>query len=233
MKMKQPELGRKIADLRKAKGLTQEELVDRCNLSVRTLQRIESGEVIPRSHTLKVILAALEYEDRESGSRTMAAFRHMVGNLFNLKINTMTKISALAAITAVTALLWLGLSSDGQAQDVTEVRAIIEKKSDDLVRWFNTGQVDSLTTLYRHDACLLGEGCGKRKVAAYYTGQLGKYRFEDFMITSVSVADSIAVEKGEWTVLFEGGMRISGVYMTEWRRTGDHWLIVNDISDTY
>ena len=39
MKMKQPELGRKIADLRKAKGYTQEELVDKCNLSVRTLQR--------------------------------------------------------------------------------------------------------------------------------------------------------------------------------------------------
>jgi transcriptional regulator with XRE-family HTH domain len=43
--MKQPELGRKIAELRKAKGLTQEELVEKCNIRVRTLQRIESGEV--------------------------------------------------------------------------------------------------------------------------------------------------------------------------------------------
>jgi transcriptional regulator with XRE-family HTH domain len=60
--MKQPELGKKISELRKVKGLTQEELVDKCNISVRTLQRIESGEVTPRSYTVKTILAALEYD---------------------------------------------------------------------------------------------------------------------------------------------------------------------------
>jgi transcriptional regulator with XRE-family HTH domain len=60
--MKQPELGKKITELRKDKGLTQEELVDKCNISVRTLQRIEAGEVTPRSYTVKTILAALEYD---------------------------------------------------------------------------------------------------------------------------------------------------------------------------
>lgn len=63
--MKQPELGRKISELRKEKGLTQEELVDKCNISVRTLQRIESGEVTPRSYTVKTIMAALEYDLRK------------------------------------------------------------------------------------------------------------------------------------------------------------------------
>lgn len=60
--MKQPELGRKIIELRKKKGLTQEELVDKCKLNVRTLQRIESGEVNPRSYTVKIIFETLEYE---------------------------------------------------------------------------------------------------------------------------------------------------------------------------
>lgn len=60
--MKQPDLGKKIAELRKAKGYTQEELVEKCNLSVRTLQRIEAGEVTPRSYTIKVIFASLDYE---------------------------------------------------------------------------------------------------------------------------------------------------------------------------
>ena len=46
--MKQPELGQIIHDLRKQKGLTQEELVEKCNISVRTIQRIEAGEVTPR-----------------------------------------------------------------------------------------------------------------------------------------------------------------------------------------
>lgn len=57
--MKQPELGNLILDLRKQKGLTQEELVERCNINVRTIQRIEAGEVSPRSYTIKSILEAL------------------------------------------------------------------------------------------------------------------------------------------------------------------------------
>ena len=60
--MKQPELGLKIAELRKKKGWTQEELVIKCNLNVRTLQRIESGEVNPRSYTIKLIFEALEFD---------------------------------------------------------------------------------------------------------------------------------------------------------------------------
>ncbi|EOG6895302.1 helix-turn-helix domain-containing protein, partial [Flavobacterium psychrophilum] len=51
--MKQPELGKKILELRHSKGLTQNELAEKCNLSIRTIQRIELGEVIPRSFTIK------------------------------------------------------------------------------------------------------------------------------------------------------------------------------------
>jgi len=60
--MKQPKLGEKISQLRKQKGLTQEELIEKCNINVRTIQRIESGEVTPRSYTLKTILNALDYD---------------------------------------------------------------------------------------------------------------------------------------------------------------------------
>jgi len=60
--MKQPQLGQRILELRKQKGLTQDELVDLCNINVRTLQRIENGEVTPRSYTVKTILTALDYD---------------------------------------------------------------------------------------------------------------------------------------------------------------------------
>ncbi len=62
--MKQPLLGKKITELRKQKGLTQEELVERCNVTVITIQRIESGETTPRIYTIKTILHALglDYE---------------------------------------------------------------------------------------------------------------------------------------------------------------------------
>ena len=57
--MKQPDLGKKILELRKQKGLTQEELVEICNINVRTIQRIEAGDVTPRTYTVKTILEAL------------------------------------------------------------------------------------------------------------------------------------------------------------------------------
>lgn len=53
-------LHQQIAALRKSKGLTQEELATRTKLTVRTIQRIEGGENIPRSYTLKAIAAALD-----------------------------------------------------------------------------------------------------------------------------------------------------------------------------
>jgi transcriptional regulator with XRE-family HTH domain len=59
--LKQPELGQSILALRQKKKITQEELVELCNISVRTLQRIESGEVTPRDYTIRTILDALDY----------------------------------------------------------------------------------------------------------------------------------------------------------------------------
>ncbi|MEQ9467016.1 MAG: helix-turn-helix transcriptional regulator [Ekhidna sp.] len=72
--MKQPELGQRLADLRRQKNLTQEELVEACNVSVRTIQRIESGEVTPRTSTVKILLSALD-ADFESFKSTIQTTR--------------------------------------------------------------------------------------------------------------------------------------------------------------
>ncbi|WP_084625579.1 serine hydrolase [Salinimicrobium xinjiangense] len=47
---------------RKLKGLTQKELSDRTNVTVRTIQRIEKGETDPHLQTVKLLAAALEME---------------------------------------------------------------------------------------------------------------------------------------------------------------------------
>ena len=60
--LEQPQLGKTITDLRQKKRLTQEELVELCNINVRTLQRIESGEVTPREYTIRILLDALDYK---------------------------------------------------------------------------------------------------------------------------------------------------------------------------
>lgn len=72
--MKQPELGKKISEMRKAKGLTQEELVEMCNLNVRTIQRIEAGEVTPRSYTVKTLFEALGIREEREGSDSEQSF---------------------------------------------------------------------------------------------------------------------------------------------------------------
>ena len=58
--MQTPSLSTQVIAARKQKGLTQEELAGLTNVTVRTIQRIESGETQPRSFTLKAIAAALD-----------------------------------------------------------------------------------------------------------------------------------------------------------------------------
>jgi transcriptional regulator with XRE-family HTH domain len=124
--MNQPELGKKIADLRKSKGFTQEELVEKCNLNIRTIQRIESGEVTPRIYTLKMIFAALDYnsadlfEIRNSGFSIPIwpeQYYRYVLDLFNLKTNKMKKITILSiTFSAIIFGLFL-ISRKSQAQE--------------------------------------------------------------------------------------------------------------------
>ncbi len=60
--MNQPYLGQKINELRQLKGLTQEALAEKCEVSSRTIQRIETGEVDPRAYTLQCLSEALEFD---------------------------------------------------------------------------------------------------------------------------------------------------------------------------
>jgi transcriptional regulator with XRE-family HTH domain len=120
--IQQPELGKKIADLRKAKGLTQEELVEKCNLNVRTLQRIESGEVTPRTYTIRLIFEALEVSfdkslnDKGLILKWLEQFYISFIDLFNLKTNTMKKILILTVIVTLIVFVITTINSESNAQ---------------------------------------------------------------------------------------------------------------------
>ena len=60
--MNQPDLGLKIAELRQQKGLTQEKLAEYCEVSTRTIQRIESGDVEPRAFTRNSLSNILAFD---------------------------------------------------------------------------------------------------------------------------------------------------------------------------
>jgi len=87
-----------IKELRIKKGLTQEELAEMTELSARTIQRIENGEVDPRSYTLQMIAKALDVdfslfiedesiEDKEKKDKLILGLVHLSG-LFLLFIPT-------------------------------------------------------------------------------------------------------------------------------------------------
>lgn len=56
------ETGKLIKELRTKKGMTQEELAEKTEVSARTIQRIENGEVDPRAYTLQMIAKALDVD---------------------------------------------------------------------------------------------------------------------------------------------------------------------------
>ncbi len=118
--MTQPELGKKIAELRQSKGLTQTELAEMCNLGLRTIQRIESAEVNPRSFTLKVIFASLDYEIEETPAKNKTMNkaskylnRLLTGNFENIPIKEITNNYLRVAFIAGTISLLLGLVMAG------------------------------------------------------------------------------------------------------------------------
>ncbi len=82
-------IGEKIKLIRVQKGLTQEILAEKTNISTRTIQRIENNEVDPRSYTLEKIAEALDinfneissfqYEYTKKEDTTLLALLHLSG----------------------------------------------------------------------------------------------------------------------------------------------------------
>ncbi|MBW4889268.1 helix-turn-helix domain-containing protein [Mucilaginibacter sp. HMF5004] len=95
--MDQPEIGTKIAELRDAKGITQKELAGLCKIDIRTIQRIEAGDVLPRKYTMKLLSKALDY------SFTVTGAVQIETNTISLKSLKMTFIAGL--VYSVNAIL--------------------------------------------------------------------------------------------------------------------------------
>ena len=50
-----------VKDKRKVLGYTQKEVSEMSRISLRSIQRIEKGEVMPRSHTLRLLADCLDF----------------------------------------------------------------------------------------------------------------------------------------------------------------------------
>ena len=248
--MKQPEPGKKIAELRKAKNLTQEELVEQCNLNVRTLQRIESGEVTPRAYTLRVIFKALGYnpEDVLETSGRSAQFNHWVtshfvqlytyaADLFNLKTHTMKKLSILSVpFLSVILILFFYVSKAKAQQSREAICKQFEQASSNLkyVQWFNSGNTDSIGLRYMENACMMTNEptLQGRTEINHFNRQLFDQglRFVKLVSTAKVIADSIAVDRGVWAINVNAVPVATGTYLTQWHYIKGQWLIENEMS---
>ena len=54
----------RLKEIREQKNLTQEELSEQSNISVRTIQRIEAGTE-PKGHTLKILAKSLDISESD------------------------------------------------------------------------------------------------------------------------------------------------------------------------
>ena len=60
--MENSSIAKNLVYQRKLKGYSQEELSDKTQVTIRTIQRIEKGEVSPHLQTIKLLATALEIE---------------------------------------------------------------------------------------------------------------------------------------------------------------------------
>jgi len=116
--MNQPDLGLKVTELRQQKGLTQEKLAEYCEVSARTIQRIENGEVEPRSFTRNSLSNMLEFDFGKENAENQSMWLALL------------HLSSAVCIVFIPLLLWSwkkdqSIKIDRQGRDVLNFQITI------------------------------------------------------------------------------------------------------------
>ncbi len=162
--MENLDFGKKLIAFRKQKGLTQEEVAEKCNVTTRTIQRIESENVNPRASTIKIISETLGFDYFESSNTghdekrvnqllklKTHNFLCNVKDLFNLKTYTMKKISILTLAALMVTLGLYAINPDKEVIKNNNSITTIYNKDKTLkyieVRFSNNLTMDSLINI--------------------------------------------------------------------------------------
>lgn len=105
-------IGEQIKTARKQKKLSQVEFADKCNLNIRTIQRIENNEVTPRLYTLRIIGDVLDFKllgkvDNDKESEHLLKLRGIFEK--RKQIRMFTFFAALFLMASVLFLLITGI----------------------------------------------------------------------------------------------------------------------------
>jgi len=106
-------LGKQIKTARLEKNLSQVEFATKCNLNIRTIQRIENDKVDPRLYTLRIIgeilgITLIRKEDVEAESEQLMKFRKVFQRRKQIRI--VTFIISIFLLASALILLFSGIS---------------------------------------------------------------------------------------------------------------------------
>jgi len=224
--MDQPGLGKKIIELRKEQGLTQKELVDSCNLNIRTLQRIEAGEVTPRSFTLKLILETLNYEIKELPIEKEEK-RNWLGKIVAFQKKPTVSFLILFLIGLILISTYYFNNSNSSELNV---KNRIETSRNNITNWVNEGKIDAIMSKFSNDACISTNNiCGKKRIKEVLKKNMSDgYKIIKHDIISIQSKNDIAFEKYIATYKYKGTIREQNG-ITEWHLSDGEWIIANEL----
>jgi len=249
IKMKQPELGKMIAELRKVKGYTQEELVEKCKLNVRTLQRIEAGEVIPRSYTVKIILEELDFDFSNSSdfSPEVRSDEERIGlsSILKKSLNFFTNRLTIAILFFIIGGILIYFLFIPKYQDKEVVKKQIELNNEKYAHFYNNYDIDSVLTFYDKWSNFkfapstasidpdFPDFRGQHRIKGLYTNwkSMGKTIVKR-QSRNMVINDSLAIDIGLIVFKYEINNReaYSGAhYFAQWHLKKGKWRIENEI----
>ena len=128
-------------------------------------------------------------------------------------------------------------------QDSAEVRRVIERHNSDAARWYASGDIDSIASLFAEDAWQMPPNSpalvGRDAIRGFWSQAVkwGKWEFS-LQTQEVIVSGPLAVERGKYTLKFVAGpgappgmasFQDRGNYLVHWRRERDgEWRAVGD-----
>ncbi len=146
------------------------------------------------------------------------------------------------------AVLWffcLALSACASVpfQGPREVRSIIERHNSNAVRWYASGEIDSIASMFAEDAWQMPPNnpplVGREAIRQFWSQAVkwGKWEFS-LQTQDVSVSGPVAIERGKYELKFVAGpgappgmasFQDRGNYLVHWRRDLDgEWRAVGD-----
>lgn len=128
-------------------------------------------------------------------------------------------------------------------QSVENIRQLIDRNNASAVRWYATGDVDSLASMFAVDAWQMPPNSppliGREAIRGFWRDAVkwGKWEFA-LQALNVSVSGPMAVERGKYSLKFTAGLgapagmssfQDRGNYLVHWRLEADgQWRAVSD-----